>query len=98
MKNDIYVNNNIVIKEANTFFKKFWGFMFKKKKIDYGLLFKNTNGIHTFFMFQSIDVVLLDKDFNKIYVYESVKPWRVILPKNGVKHTLELPKGCTRTL
>ena len=69
------------------------GLMFKKKKIDYGLLLRNTNGIHTFFMFQSIDVVLFDKDFNVVRIYECVKPWRVILPKKNVKHTLELPNN-----
>lgn len=83
---------NIKIKEAKSFFSKFKGFMFKKN-IDYGLLFRNTNGIHTFFMLESIDVVLFDKDFKIIKVLENVKPWRVILPKRNVKHTLELPTG-----
>lgn len=84
---------NIKIEEANSFMSRLKGLMFKKKKIDYGLLLRNTNGIHTFFMFQSIDVVLLDKDFNVIYSISDVKPWRVILPKKHVKHTLELPSG-----
>lgn len=67
--------------------------MFKKKKIDYGLLLRNTNGIHTCFMFQCIDVVLFDKNFNVLFVFCDVKPWRVILPKKGVMYTLELPLG-----
>lgn len=83
--------NNINIVEANTFKQKLLGLMFKKEKINYGLLLKNTNGIHTFFMFQNIDVVLLDKDFKVISKIKNVKPWRVILPKKNVKHTLELP-------
>lgn len=94
MKESLFFKNvNLEIKEANTFFKKFIGLMFKRKKIDYLLLFKNTNGIHTFFMFQSIDVILFDKDFNVVRVYEEVKPWKIILPKRGVKHTLECPLG-----
>ena len=84
---------NIKIKEANSFMSRLKGLMFKKKKIDYGLLLRNTNGIHTFFMFQSIDVILLDKDFNIIDSISDIKPWRVILPKKLVKHTLELPSG-----
>lgn len=84
---------NIKIREANSFISRFVGLMFKKKKIDYGLIFKGINGIHTFFMFQSIDVVLFDKNFNVLYSYQNVKPWRVILPKRHVKHTLELPSG-----
>ena len=92
MKKDIIFNNKIIkIKEANTYLKKLIGLMFKKN-IDYGLLFYNTNGIHTFFMFQSIDVALLDKDYNIVKMFKNVKPWRVILPKKNVNHTLELPK------
>lgn len=88
--NDIKKNINVI--EANTFKQKLIGLMFKKKKIDYSLLLNNTNGIHTFFMFQSIDVALLDKDYNVVKMIKNVKPWRVILPKKNVKHTLELPK------
>lgn len=84
---------DLKIVEANSFWLRFKGFMFMKSKLDYGLFFKNTNGIHTFFMFQSIDVVLFDKDFNVVRIYECVKPWRVILPKKNVKHTLELPSN-----
>lgn len=85
--------NNIDIIVASTFKQKLLGLMFRKEKINYGLLLKNTNGIHTFFMFQNIDVVLLDKDFRVIDVIRNVKPWRIILPKKNVKHTLELPSG-----
>lgn len=93
MKKDIIFNNKIIkIKEANTYFKKLIGLMFKKN-IDYGLLFYNTNGIHTFFMKENIDVILLDKDYNILYTYTSIKPWRVLLPKKNVKHTLELPNN-----
>lgn len=99
MKYDVLVNNNYLkIKEADTFFKRFMGLMFKKRKTNYGLLFKNTNGIHTFFMFQSIDVVLFDKDFNVSSILKDVKPWRVILPKKEVKHVLELPLGYIKIL
>ena len=81
---------DIKIKEAKTFWSKFKGLMLKKN-IDYGLLLKNTNGIHTFFMLDNIDVILLDKDYKVIKIIENVKPWRIILPKKNVKHTLELP-------
>ena len=83
-------NDNFKIKEANSFYNKFMGLMFKKN-INYGLLLKNTNGIHTFFMRENIDVILYDKDMNVVKEIKNVKPWRVILPKKGVKHTLEIP-------
>ncbi len=94
MKNGVFIENlDIVISDG--FFSKFFGLM-GKKNFDYGLLLKNTNGIHTFFMREDIDVVLLDKDFKVLKVYEDVKPWKVILPKRNVKHVLELPKGYSK--
>lgn len=91
MKNNHNVNENIKIKVANTFSQKLIGLMFKKEKLNYGLLLTNTNGIHTFFMFQNIDVILLDKDYNIVKTIENLKPWKIVLPKKNVKHTLELP-------
>ena len=92
-KSDLCKVLNLEVIEVDTFFSRFKGLMFKRKKLDYGMLFENTNGIHTFFMFQNIDVVLFDKFLNAIFVYENVKPWRVILPKKNVKYTLEIPVG-----
>lgn len=82
---------HIKIIECKSFFKRLMGFMFKKKTIDYGLLFDKCSSIHTFFMFQKIDVILLDKDNNIIKTYEALKPNRIILPKKNVKKVLELP-------
>jgi len=94
----IIVNKNkILLKEANTFYKKLMGFMFKKK-INYGLVFKNCNGIHTFFMKEEIDVILTDKSNNILYLYPNLKKWRVLLPKKNVYNTYELPKGTIKNL
>lgn len=90
--NKSILNIDIEIKEANNFWTKLIGLSFKKN-INYGLLFRNTNGIHTFFMRKPIDVVLFDKDFNIIKKYYGIKPLKIILPKRNVKHTLELPTG-----
>lgn len=84
--------NNLKIKEANTFKTRFLGLMFKKN-INYCLLLKNTNGIHTFFMKENINVILLDKNMDIIKTINNVKPWKIILPKKGVKHTLEIPSN-----
>ena len=83
--------NQIKIKECNTFLSRLKGFMFTKKEINHGLLFDKCSSIHTFFMFQPIDVILLDKDNNIIKTYESLKPNKVILPIKNVKKVLELP-------
>lgn len=76
----------------NTFSKKLKGLMFKKDKITEGYLFKKTNGIHTFFMRQNIDVILLNKDLKVLYIKENMHPNRILLPKKNVYYTLELPE------
>lgn len=88
--------NSKKIKEAKTFFQKLKGLMFKKN-FDYILKFK-TNGIHTFFMKIKIDVVLTDKNGNILYIYKSLKPNRIILPKKNVTYTYEMPEGFVQNL
>lgn len=88
--------NSKKIKEAKTFFQKLKGLMFKKN-FDYILKFK-TNGIHTFFMKIKIDVVLTDKNGNILYIYKSLKPNRIILPKKNVTYTYEMPEGFIQNL
>lgn len=84
-------NNYINVIEMNTFLKKLNGLMWKKEPIKDCYIFKNTNGIHTFFMFQNIDVILTDKNFKVLKTYEKLSPWKVILPKKEVYYTIEAP-------
>lgn len=93
----IIENKKIPLYEANTFYKKLMGFMFKKN-IEHALLFKNCNGIHTFFMKEKIDVILTDKNNNILYLYPNLKKWTIILPKKNVYNTYELPKGTIKNL
>jgi uncharacterized membrane protein (UPF0127 family) len=79
------------IYECKTFFSRLIGFMFKIKKIDYGLYFKNCNSIHTFFMFQRIDVVMVDKFNQIVYLKENVPPFSLIKTKKEAKDTYEFP-------
>lgn len=82
---------DIEIKIVSGFFSKFMGLMFRKG-FDYGIRME-CNGIHTFFMRESIDVILTDKNNNVLYIYKGVKPNRIILPKKNVYYTYELPAG-----
>ena len=84
---------NIPIKKANNLFLKIKGFMFKKDKINYGLLLNNCNSIHTLFMKQKIDVIMTDKNDNILYYYQNLKPFRIIFHKKKVKKIYELPAG-----
>ncbi len=83
-------NIKLKIKTCNNLFNRFIGFMFKKK-ITYGLCFPKCNSIHTFFMFKPIDVIMTDKDYNVLYIYNNLKPNKIILPKKNVYYTFELP-------
>lgn len=83
--------NNVEIKEANTFYKRLFGLMFKKN-INYGLLFKNCRSIHTFFMKEEIDIIAADDNDNIIKEYKNVKPWKILIAPKGTKRIYELPK------
>ena len=65
--------------------------MFKIKKINYGLCFPKCNSIHTFFMFQTIDIIMTDKNNKILHLYPNFKPNKIILPKKDVYYTYELP-------
>ena len=80
----------IDLKIYKNFWNRFKGFMFKKN-IDFCICFPHCNSIHTFFMFNKIDVIMTDKDYNILYIYKNLKPFKVILPKKNIYYTFELP-------
>lgn len=88
----MYINGKyLTIKNASGHVENFKGLMFNKSFVD-GLRIR-CNGIHTFFVYKNIDVVLTDKQNTVLYVYKNVKPYRIILPKKKVYYTYELPAG-----
>ena len=84
-----YNNQKYEVKMCTNLFNRFKGLMFKNNIKDI-LCFPKCNSIHTFFMFKPIDVVMTDKRGKILYVFKSVKPWKVILPKKNVYYTFEL--------
>lgn len=89
--------DKIDIYEAKTFKERLFGLMFKKN-INYGLLFKNCNSIHTFFMKENIDVVMTDKNNKVIYIKKNMKKNRIILPKKNAYKTYEFPANFIKNL
>ena len=77
-------NIKLKIKVCNNIFNRFLGLMFKKN-IDYGLCFPKCNSIHTFFMKIPIDVIMTDKNYNILYIFNNLKPNKIILPKKNNK-------------
>ena len=78
---------NITILYCNYFTKRLIGMAFKRKKQSSIYCFPKCNSIHTFFMFQNIDVIMTDKKGNILYTYENMKPNCIILPKKNVYYT-----------
>ena len=93
----ILVNKKeIHIKYADNFKDKLVGFMFYKKEIDFGICFKGVRSIHTFFMFQKIDVIQTDINNKIIDIYKDVPSNRIIIGKRNVFNTYELPLGSAK--
>ncbi len=90
----MYLTNNkdkLLINDCTTFKDKLFGLMFKKN-FKYGLKIR-CNGIHTFFMKERIHVILTDKNYKVLYVYNNLKKNKIILPKKNVYYTFELPNN-----
>lgn len=91
----ILENKKIEVKNANTFFKRLKGFMFKKN-IDYCLCFPKCNSIHTFFMKENIDVIMTDKHNKILKIEKNLKKNKIIKCKNAY-YTYEFPANTINT-
>lgn len=93
----VEANNKILshdLRVASSFFSRLIGLMFKKEMKGYdGLLIKQCNSIHTFFMLFTIDAVFLNKNNEVIKVYRNLKPWRMTRIVWRASQVLELNAG-----
>ncbi len=88
----IIENKSIPIKKCTSFKDKLFGVMFKKN-IDYGIVLEKCGSIHTFFMKENIDVIMTDKNYKVLFIYNNLTKNKVILPKKNVYYTFEIPSG-----
>ena len=64
---EIIINDKLFnLETANTFKKRLIGLM-GKKNIRKGIFFPKTNSIHTFFMKEEIDIIMINKKNEVIY-------------------------------
>jgi len=82
----IHFNNIVLLK---TFFGNFKGLMFKKRIASTDCYILETNGIHTFFMKFSLDVIYLNKDKKVIRKFKEMKPGRIGPVDFKCKYVLE---------
>ncbi len=88
---EIIINNQkFNVEIANTFKKRLIGLM-GKRDIQKGLFFPKTHSIHTFFMKDNIDIIMIDKKNNIVYYKKNLKKNKILI-KRKAYHTIELPK------
>ncbi len=63
------------------------------RDIDKALMFDKCNSIHTFFMYENIDVIMCDKNNIILYYFNNLPKNKVILPKKGVSIVYETPSN-----
>lgn len=85
-------NKDIDIKVCNNYFNRLIGYMFYLDPITNGLCFPNCNAVHTMFLYQPIDIAMTDNNNKILYLYQNVKPWRIINEKD-VTTTYEFASG-----
>lgn len=79
------------LKIASSFFDRMLGLLIKSNPRS--MFFKTRFGIHTFFLIEPIDVLILDRSFRVVKIKRNLKPnslffWNPIYP-----HIIELPQG-----
>lgn len=89
-------NKEINLIEAKTFYTRLKGLMFKKN-IQEGIFFPKCNSIHTFFMKEPIDLIMVDKAFNVVLIKKNLKKNKIIYKKEAY-HTIELPFNSMKDL
>lgn len=83
---------------AESFKDKLLGLM-GKTNINYGLLIKNCKSIHTYFMKEDIDVLLLDQNNRILFINRNVKKNKVLFFHTKKKsNILELPSNSSINL
>ena len=89
---EIVINNQTFnVDVADSFKKKLFGLM-GKKDIKKGMFFPKTRSIHTFFMKENIDVLMVDKDYQVVYYQKNLLKNKILIKKEAY-HTIELPSN-----
>jgi len=73
-----------------------FGFMFKFRKPDSGLVFEfpreRRADLHMLFVFFTIDVLFLDKNKNVVEIKKEFRPFAYYSPRSKSKYVIELPR------
>jgi uncharacterized membrane protein (UPF0127 family) len=89
--NSKFITGDMII--ANSFIKRFLGYMFRTKPHHAAIMITPCNSIHTFFMKFEIDVIFLNEENKVIKKISRLKPRKIILPIKDTKYIIEGEKG-----
>lgn len=78
---------------ADTFIKRFLGYMFHKKPQHQAILIKPCNSIHTFFMKFNIDVLFVNENMEVVKKLEGLVPGKVVMPLKEAAMVIESSEG-----
>ena len=94
--------NEIVVAEAriaHSFFERFLGLMGKTNlTLKDSIVFPNCNSVHTLFMRENIDVIFVSAQGLVVKIFDSLKPWKMLLPQKHAAHCIELPSKESKRL
>lgn len=77
---------------ADSFFKRLSGYMFQKKPMSKGILFRNCNSLHSYFMHFDIDLYFLDQESHLLRVERGFSKNKTLYVKEAT-HVLETISG-----
>lgn len=83
---------------ADSYVKRLFGYMFRKKPHHEAIMLKPCNSIHTFFMKFNIDVLFLNEHMEVIKKIENLKPGQVIAKVIGAKIVIESKEGVLKNI
>ncbi len=80
----VQIGNQILeIKACTNFHSRCLGMMGKKKKCAVGFYFPKCKSLHTFFMRQNIDIIMVNQNNQIVAFYPNAKPWHIFYSKKA---------------
>jgi uncharacterized protein len=95
MIKELYLRDEYLCKIciADSFLKRFFGYMLRKDPHHEAIMITPCNSIHSFFMRFEIDVLFVDKDLVVVKKVEAMKLGKMIMPIKNAASVIETKAG-----
>lgn len=84
-------NKKINIHILYSFKERMKGFRFQLKPITIGLCYPKKKSINTYFLCQNIDIIITNKEYEILYIYQNIRSEKIIFRKRKAYYIFELP-------